>query len=338
LAQPGTFTGIQRSQIYRKISDALIPQYQHQQAHAILDQAEQALELLDREGTREEIQEWIQIQLARSQLYYWSNHSEQIDAIIQKIQPIVEAEGSLHQQVNLFNQQCLARIRRERYRLSPETVGIGRRILELAETFGNPIYLALAQLQLGFCLLWSGDPREAREWLARGYEATARIGARLWQTRCLAYLSIASRKLDDLQALRQQVHDLLDLSAALDEPTYHGIGLANQGWLAWREGDAVQAERLCKAAYEEWAKYGGDTFHELAGWVLLGIAVTQRDMERAISAAQILLDPNTAFRPIDERAGDFLSQALSDWQAGQVDSAFRSLNQALERARESRDL
>ncbi|MGE5223865.1 MAG: ATP-binding protein, partial [Omnitrophica WOR_2 bacterium] len=234
LNQPYAFSGIWRSQIYRKMSDALVPQYLHDQAHAALDQAEQALGLMDREGTEEEQQEWIQIQLARSQLFYWSNQPEQIEAIVPRIEPVVEKYGRLDQCIYLLNQHCLSRTRRERYRLSWETVQMVQRGLELAEKLADPYIMALTWFQLGFSLLWYGDPGAARPWLEKGYEATARLGVRLWQVRSLAYLSVVCRKLNDLKSVRELIPELLDRSSMLDEPTYHGIGLANQGWLAWR--------------------------------------------------------------------------------------------------------
>ena len=87
LSQPTSNPGAWRSQVYRKISEALIPQYQHPQAQTALDQAEQALNLPAGEGTLQERREWIQIQLARSQLCYWDNHPDEMEAIILRIQP-----------------------------------------------------------------------------------------------------------------------------------------------------------------------------------------------------------------------------------------------------------
>ncbi|MGE5222484.1 MAG: hypothetical protein ACM3PY_08610, partial [Omnitrophica WOR_2 bacterium] len=102
--------------------------------------------------------------------------------------------------------------------------------------------------------------------------------------------------------------------------------------------NAVEAEKLCTAAYEDWSKFGGDTFHALAGWVLLAIAVSQRDLGQAKSIVLTLLDPNPAFRPIEEPLSDLLSQALSACQKGKAEVAYQYLNQALEQARASGEL
>ena len=204
LAQPFSASGLWRSHIYRKISDAKFQDHQSDQAFAALDQAELALGLPAAGGTLEEQQEWLQIQLARSQLFYWENQPDQIDALVLKIHPMIEADGRMDQQSELLSVQFMARLRHERFRVSKETVEIGRQRLALAEKLADPYILAFAQFQLGFGLLWHGDPHSAQEWVTKGFDAAERIGARLLQVRCLTYLDIISRKLGNLELLRQQ--------------------------------------------------------------------------------------------------------------------------------------
>ncbi len=129
--------------------------------------------------------------------------------------------------------------------------------LELTEKFGKANDIAWAQFQVGFALLFHGDPAAASERLQKSLEQALHMGIRLLEVRSLTYLSIASRKLCDLPALREY-NWLLELAAAIDEHTDHGIGQANQGWLAWREGDAEQAVALCRSAVEIWAAPGGN--------------------------------------------------------------------------------
>lgn len=310
LAQSFSLPKLWRSQIYRKMSDALVQQYQHPQAFAALDQAEQALRLLSGGDTALERQEWIQIRLARSRVSYWCNLPEQIDAIVQHVRPMVEADGRIDQQIELLRLQSMARLRHERYRVSEGTVEIQRCRLELAETLADPYGLAMAQFELGFGLLWHGDPPAAREWLDKGYDAMSRKGDRLWQVRSLAYLSIVSRKLDDREALRGQTQQLLELAFAIGELTYQGIGLANQGWLAWRDGDAARAEQLCKSADEVWSKFGGNVFHGLADWVLLAIAAARCDSGGVETCARALLDPNPSYQPIEEPMAGLLKAGI----------------------------
>ena len=339
LAQPFSAPGPWRSQIYRRISDALFQQHDYPRAFASLEQAELALNLPTIGSLLEERQEWLQIQLARSQLFYWDNQPDQIDALVQKIHPMIEADGRMDQQSDLLSQQFMARLRHERYRLSQETVEICKQRLALAEKFADPYTLAFAQFQLGFGLLWHGDPLSAREWMTKGFDAVERLGARLLQLRCLTFLDIIDRKLGNLELLRQQTPQLLKQALAMDEHAYYGIALANQGWLAWRDGDEMSAVNLCQSAINYWNQYASNyTLQSLAVWVLLAIAVSHQDLKESAHWAQVLLDPNPIFQPIEEPMAGLLSQALSACLEKNSEEALALFCLAVEQAKAHREL
>jgi len=338
LAQPFPYTGLWGSQIYRRISETLMQQYQHALAHAALDQAEKVLNFLDGTGTLPERQEWIQIQLARSNLFYWGNHPDQMDAIIQKILPMVGVDGRPDQQIELLDQQWMSRLRHERYRLSDETVEIARRKLELVNTHGVIYDIGWAQFHVGFSLLWHGEPQAAREWMTKAYEAAVRMGASLLQVRSLAYLSVASRQLKDIKSLREQSSHLFELASAISEYAYQGISLANQGWLAWRDGDFVSAELLCNSANETWKQSGGNMFPWLADWVLLAIVVSWGDLDRAEKRALALLDPNSLIQPVREPISVRLEEALHACRIQDAEAALECFKQVLEMVKASGDL
>ena len=261
-----------------------------------------------------------------------------MDAIIQKILPMVEADGRPDQHVELFGQQYMARLRHERYRLSDETVEIARRRLELVNRLDVPYDIAWAQFLMGFGLLWHGEPLAAREWLVKAYDAAVRMGARLLEVRSLAYLIVVSRQIGDRKSLREQALQLFELASAIGEFAYQGISLANQGWLAWRDGDLACAEQLCNSADEIWNQSGGEVFHWLADWVMLAIAVSRHDMTRAENRALTLLDPNPLFQPINEPIAVRLDEALRACHARDAGAAFQLFNQALEMVKASGDL
>jgi DNA-binding SARP family transcriptional activator len=336
LAQPFPASRKWRAEVYQKICDSLTAQYKHALAHAALDQSERTLNFDEEGGSLEDLQEWLQIQLARIQLYYWEGNPEKMEAIIHWIEPDIEARGRIDQQTTLLSLQYMARQRRERYRLSAETVEIGRRRLELAEKYSGAFDQARARFQYGFGLLWRGDLVAAKEWLTRSLEATSRIGARIWQVRSLAYLSIANRKLGNLSEVEEQGWQLLALCQGIGDQTYYGMGLANLGWLAWRRGDTERAKALCEEGNRVWEKSGSNVFHCLTYWVLLAIAVAQRDLQQAADFARVLLDSNPFYQPVPAPAAELLWQALS--VSGDESTALERFKQALEEARIAREL
>ncbi|MGE5378699.1 MAG: AAA family ATPase [Bacteroidota bacterium] len=320
LAQPFPQSGIWRSQVYRKISSTYVPQSLHDRSYLAFDQAEQALGIVPPDGTIMEQQEWLQIQLDRLQVYYWANLPDMMDALIQKIEGLVASIGHVGQQNRLLSLRPQARMRRERYRFSIETVQLVRQRMDQAEKLDDPFNLAEAQFNYGFALLWHGDPLTARVWMERANEALARMGARLPQLRCLAYLSVISRKLHEPERLRNELPPLLELAGAINEYSYIGIGMANQGWLAWQDGDANRAEQLCKEAIATLRNASGYVWRALADWVLLAAALAEEDLIKSEAAARALMDPNPALQAIAEPMSSLLSRALaacedSDWAA-----------------------
>jgi tetratricopeptide (TPR) repeat protein len=169
--------------------------------------------------------------------------------------------------------------------------------------------------------------------MERANESLARMGARLPQLRCLAYLSVISRKLHEPEKLRNEIPPLLELARAINEYAYLGIGLANKGWLAWQDGDAAQAEQFCKEATAIWMNVSGYVFHALADWVLLAIALAQEDFVKSEAAARALMDPNPTFQPIAEPMSSLLSKALAACEAGDRTTALNLFKSALEAAR-----
>ena len=338
LSQPCTPPRLWRAQVYRKLSVTLVPQYQHPAALKALDQAGQVLESGEADRTLQERQEWIQVQLARCDFFYWDNQPDQIETILLKIRPLAEAEGRPDQQIELLTQEGMMRLRQERYRLSARTVEIFRRKQELVGKSGTAYDINWAYFMSGFSTLWHGEPSAAIPWLKKSLEGAVQMGARLLEVRSLAYLSVANRKLGELPALRAYNQRLLELAPAIGEHTYHGIGLANQSWLAWLEGDDQQAVRLCKSAVDIWAAKARNMFPWLAYWVLLAIAVNRRDLSQAGLWAQDLLDPDSLFQPLEKEVAKRLKEALKACQEGETPAAFQLFEQTLELVKSSGDL
>jgi DNA-binding SARP family transcriptional activator len=337
LSQPYVSPAIWRAQIYRRMSHVLQKVNRLSEALLVLDQAEQILCFSERSPLPER-QEWLQIQLARSDALYWGNHPDQMDEIHQRILPIIQAEGRPDQHVELLSQQIMARFRHERYRLSAETVEIARRRLELVRAMNVPYDTAWAQFHMGFALLWRGELAEARAYLQKAYYEALRMEAGLLQVRCLAYLCFASRQMGDVEAVRNQCPRLWDLALQIQEPGYQGLSQANQGWLAWREGNMHLAESLCASAKTIWAQSGGFMFPWLADWVLLDIAVSHRDLTQVEALIRSLLDPNPFFQPVLEPVHCMLEEAFEACQKLNGDGVLERCSQALNMVKASGDL
>lgn len=338
LARNDTTANVWRSQVYRKICDTGMAEFSFAPAHAALDRAERILGETATEAGPEERLEWLQVRLMRIQLYYWEGRPEMMDGIFRQVEPEIQSIGSSSQKIELLKIQAMQRLRQERYRLSAGTVEVARRRLHLARQSAGPYEQAVATYQVGFCLLWRGNLAEARTWLARAVEMNAKVGARIWQVRSLAYLNIAERKLGNLEEVQKTVPPLLELSAFINDSVYKGMGLANLGWLAYRRGDLDQAERLCSQASDFGEKFESNPFPWLANWVLLALAFARRDLPRAAGLAQTFINPRSTDQLPIKPAAERLRLALSAWQAGDEAGALGFYSQALDVARRAGEL
>jgi hypothetical protein len=159
------------------------------------------------------------------------------------------------------------------------------------------------------------------------------------QVRCLNFLDIIYRKLCYLDLLRQQIPKLLEQALAFGEHGYYGIALANQGWLAWRDGDEMNAMDLCHAAMKYWNQtVGVYPMQSMAVWVLLAIAVSNQDIQESEHWTQLLLDPNPILQPILEPMVSLLAEALSAGKRNEAQAAFQLFNQVLETAKAASEL
>jgi len=333
--QPSEQTAIWKSCLYRKISAVQISLYRHPDAQASLDFAEQCVS----PNSSQEIEqrEWIDVQFARAQLYYWTNNGQGIELILKKVQPLVEACGIADQQLELLSIECQYQLRRERYRLSQATVSLARRRRELCLASGDSTKIGYATFQLGFVLLWSGETIQAQEYLQDALVFAETVGARTIQSRCLAYLSITNRKLKQIEVLRSHTEALLKLAEAIGEHSYHGVAWANKAWLAWWDGKPKQTLEFGQSALDCWRKYPGPyVFEWLALWPMLAVVVEQGDLELADRCATSLLDPGQ--QPLLEPLPSILQTALHAKESGNSVDAIESFQQALEEVRRQGDL
>jgi hypothetical protein len=112
---------------------------------------------------------------------------------------------------------------------------------------------------------------------------------------------------------------------------YLAMARANQGWLAWREGDADEAERLCRQAMDPWPELP-TPFEWAARWVLMATAVARDDLATGIEHARGLLAEGQQPPPRPLEAA--LESAIGAWDAAQPEQARAHLEEAFGPARE----
>jgi hypothetical protein len=207
------------------------------------------------------------------------------------------------------------RYRLERYALSAETEKLAREVSALDRASGSP----WGFFTLGFCLLWRAKLDEAEEHLARGLEEGRRAGLALLEVRCLVYGLVVRRRRNDLEAARARLEEL----EALEEVHgYHGLISACAAWVALRDGELDLVTSRASAALEEWGtegRLGYGVFQWTARFPLLGVAVTQGDLDAALEHAREMLDPRQ--QPLPDEVAAAVEHAVATGRAEDLQAA-----------------
>lgn len=335
LAQPLQLTAPWSARLQRKTANTWQAQRQWDAAETTYLTAEMTLGHFEAEHPPEWWQEWIQIHTDRMLLYYWQNRPQRIDSLVDKVLPHLEHYGTPSQQSGFFRGLTFMRLRRDRYRVSEETLASMGTYLNSAQQATNRSELAYAVFNDGFVHLWYGDHERAEEQMEAALELSKQIGDVIIQARCLTYLAVVAR----MAGRVQDVHSLAEESQARGEavnmPEYVATAKANQAWVAFRVGNLEGAESNARAALKIWgslpAGHASASFQWTALWPLLAVTCVSTRLEEAIDFARLLLDPAQLRLP--DLLEALLFSALQAWEQEQGQAALNNLCQAVELAK-----
>ena len=280
------------------------------------------------ESSAEQREAWVQIQLERMWVYYWTNQLHKSMKLVEEMRPRIEQFATPPQQTNLFTCLNLMMVRGGRYRVSEEALSL----IQNAWMHVQPMEIlnerVSVQFMLGFNLLWHGDLVEAEQTLQDAYHLAKQIGDVVHQARCITYLTVLYR----MQKLTKTAHEYALESCTIAEtaqmPEYVGASKANLAWVAWCKKDLIEAEALALTAMECWQALAlVYPFRWLALWPLLGVALARHQFVPAINYVGALLDPAQMLMP-DELVA-LLEEAINAWQARQTERTATYLHQAV---------
>jgi hypothetical protein len=287
--------------------------------------AERNLEQAPVRSSTEWQQEWIQLQLNR--LLPIRATVDEMTAVIEKAQPIVEQHGTPEQRVQFLLAVVARDAARDRYVITEKTVSSCRAALAATLQAGYEDQAGFPHFALGVCLLWSGHLDEAEEHLRAAMNAGEQTGNAALLGRSLTFLPFVFR----LRGQVEQMRSIITRALAVPAARKNSIVTGHRVWVAWRDGAMAEAEAYGRASLE-----GGQDvslFHWAGLWPLIGVMLTQEKFAEAMDYVRMLLDPTQ--QPPPEQLRVPLEAALQAWDAGQQKEARTLLlQQTLPLARE----
>jgi len=290
------FSGLNRpaeTRIHRKTAKAWETERSMEEAAKEYDLAEQIFSEQVETATPEQWQEWIELQLDRSWLHYTRNELAGLETVSQRLRPLMERYGTPVQHSRFFQNYLYLSYRKFRYQMNEETVQYANAALQAAEESKDPGQIASMTFANSFCRLWRGDLDLACEKLLDALHQAEKIGNAVLQSRCITYLTVAYRKKENLEKVREYIPQCFELCSSIKMDEYVAAAHANLAWLSLREGKKEEARTNAKAAIRLWRSLPlVSPFQGLALWPLIAIAQEEKELTAAIEYLQLLLHPS----------------------------------------------
>jgi predicted ATPase/class 3 adenylate cyclase len=322
-----------RSRLYRKTGFSHNQQRHYDETGRACDAAEKELGEAGSGASADWWEEKVQIQLERLQLFYWQGKAAEMMTLADHYRAVVEERGTPMQRGKFFQMLSLSLLTGSRFRPNEECLRLGERAVSASQGSANLSEASHVRFTLGLVHLWRGNFAEAAEHCAAALHLSERCGDLVIQARSLTYLAVAHRCAHHLDDALSYARRALALALQLGMVEYVAMANANLAWVAWREGNEAETEKLGGEALRLW--HGMEdpySFDWMALWPLIALAFSRKEVSRAIDYARALLVEHQ--HPLPERLTAATQKAIASWEAGQAAIAHTDLEQAIQVAQE----
>jgi eukaryotic-like serine/threonine-protein kinase len=317
---------LSRARLERKMGAAWQASQEPERALELLEASEGSLGLDPGSGDPDLWQEWIEIQLQRLEVFYFTADLEAMGVTLERALPEVELYGTAEQRAQLRSQRLAWLFRQERYLPSDYTLEYAREQWDTDMDAPELARRSESEFQLGFALLWHGRLEEAERHLRQALALGERYRDRRRIVLSLTYLAATLRMQGRVGDVRTLADRLISEAAAAGLLGYVAAGKGHSAWVALRDGDGEAAERQAREALEWWRSPSAYPFEWFARWPLLNALLERGDVEAAVDEARgMLLDVQQKL-PDDQQSA--LSEAMAARGRGDREGAGRALKVA----------
>jgi len=278
-------------------------------------------------------EEKVWIQLERMHLFYWQGMVKEMRELADQFRPVIVEHGAAWQRAQFLNMLALSMLVEARFQPSLECVELAKRAVAASEEANKPAEAVHVNFVLGLIELFHGDLGDAAAQCGKALGMAERTGDLVLQARCLTYRAVAYRRLGDVPRCRTESEKTLALAEELKMVEYVAMAKATLAWVAWREKNEAEAEKLAGEALELW--HGMDDPYSMdwmALWPLITIAFARKNIGRAVEFATGLLEDNQ--NPPPEKLLAVVRRACEDWHNGVQGAAASALAEAIKIAEE----
>jgi len=249
-------------------------------------------------------QEWIELQFAWIQALYWKLDADGMDALLAQTHELVELYGTPEQKIHQAHRVINSGFIRELGRLDVRYLEIARENIVRAETLGDSHLISTTRRTYSMAALFA---ERFDECVAAFVDVIAMsenngdIGSLLIAR---VYISLAHRRMKDIEAVRVDTQALLDMLQKVGKnPEYKGIAEANLAWLAYHEYRKKDALQHAQTACELWRAQPTVYSVQWGGVIILfALAVENGQVESALEHTRAVLAPSQQRLRLDVEA------------------------------------
>jgi len=323
----GTDTGVERAELIRALARTWERQSDYRTASRFFDEALSSLGQEPPGPADGWWQEWISIRLGQIWLAYWTGDIAGMEELIGILEPRVTEHGDALQRQRLWMSRSLLGYRRERFRLSDNTVAACDEALAASRQTDSLFDQAEACFGAGFCRLFADQSEAAAEFLTQTLQLAEKVGDLRIKGLALTYLVIAHRQNGDLEAVERTLPEARDAAAARGADEYTAVAIANESWLAWKSNDTEAAGRLAKEAVQIWSQKAPKyPLQWVAKLQLIAMSLEKADLATAVEFSRSLLPPPQALL---RGVSDALERAVARFDARDPALASEALGEAV---------
>ena len=300
------------AQCYRLLGQLEIEDCHDRDAFAALDKAEQILQNCKDKEANNWVENWLALQLSRSNLHYWRDEGDLQAVVLERARPLVETRAGTWQNADFRVHLAGQRWRRNRFAIDESALADVRAARALVNRAG----LNREEFHwhtLGFLLVLHGDLEEAVVDLEGALAAARRAGDKSLELANLAFLGWARLRQHDVPAVKDMILLADELVRARAFPSA-GMVKALKSWVAWKEEQDREAESLALEALEQWrptvVRY---PLCSICLWPLIAVRVADGRSAQAVAAARELVQPPQMRLPYELEVS--VQSAISAWES-----------------------
>jgi len=320
---------IWQCRLHREIATSYMNQKQFKKS---LDEYNKAKSLLG-ENAFEPVKNWwyekIEIENERMWLFYWQAQIDNMGNSAEQISPFIEKYGKPEQCARFFNGLTLLNYRKFRYRISDETIEFSRSALKASIDSENSDSIFMSHFLLGFTLLWYGNLEEAGIHLKISLDLAEKTGDKANHSRCLTYLTVTYRRLNNLEEVMELIPVCLSVSKAANMEEYIGTGYANKAWAEMKNGNPKQAISdgiKALTIYDNLPeKFASKTVEWVALLPLINVYDEQDKLNESIQYVRRLTEPGLML--LDGDIVNYAEKAIEEWDSDNMETAINYIRQ-----------